>query len=115
MVAVQATEQAYPTTPERVESRGRPPRLVGVCLYGGAVAPRSAPAVARQPPAADTTRPADAAWRTETFRRLDRRLDGLLGGKTAASLEPLRVRTVGELMHLLPRRYFSGTELSDLS
>ena len=63
----------------------------------------------------DATAPADAVWRTDTFRRLDRRLGGVVGGKTAKQLEPLRVRTVGDLMHLLPRRYFSGTELSDLS
>src|ERR1700712_5203428 len=58
---VQATEQAYPTTPERGESRGRPGRLAVPCLYGGGVAPRSAPAVVRQPPADEATRPADAA------------------------------------------------------
>ena len=60
-------------------------------------------------------RPADAAWRTSTFRRLDTRLDTVVGGRTATQLEGLRVRTVGDLLHLMPRKYFSGTELSDLS
>ena len=60
-------------------------------------------------------RPADAVWRTPTFRLLDARLDTLVGGRTATQLEGLRLRTVGDLLHLVPRRYFSGTELSDLS
>ncbi len=60
-------------------------------------------------------RPADTAWRTATFRELDARLDSLVGGRTATQLEGLRLRTVGDLLHLLPRKYFSGTELSDLS
>ncbi len=54
-------------------------------------------------------------WRTDTFARLDTRLDGVLGARTAKEFEPLRVTTVGDLMRLLPRRYYSGTELSDLS
>jgi len=67
------------------------------------------------PPVRPEVRPADAAWRTGTFRTLDARLDTLVGGRTATQLEGLRLRTVGDLLHLLPRRYFSGTELSDLS
>jgi ATP-dependent DNA helicase RecG len=59
--------------------------------------------------------PAAGAWRTDTFRRLVARLDGVLGGKTAQQFEPLKVRTVSDLMHHLPRRYFSAAELSDLS
>ena len=47
-------------------------------------------------------------WRTETFRRLTERLDRVLGDRTAASFEPLKVRTVSDLMHHLPRRYFSA-------
>jgi ATP-dependent DNA helicase RecG len=54
-------------------------------------------------------------WRTDTYRRLAARLDGLLGDKTAKQFEPLKVRTVRDLMHHLPRRYFSAAELSDLS
>jgi ATP-dependent DNA helicase RecG len=49
------------------------------------------------------------------FRQLDARLDTLVGGRTATQLEGLRLRTVGDLLHLVPRKYFSGTELSDLS
>ena len=43
------------------------------------------------------------------------KLDRVLGDKTAKQFEPLKLRTVGDLMHHLPRRYYSGTELSDLS
>lgn len=53
-------------------------------------------------------------WRTDTYRRLTTRLDGLLGDKTAKQFEPLKVRTADDLMHHLPRRYFSAAELSDL-
>jgi ATP-dependent DNA helicase RecG len=55
------------------------------------------------------------SWRTETFRRLAARLDTVLGAKTAKAFEPLRIQTVRDLLQHLPRRYFSGTELSDLS
>jgi ATP-dependent DNA helicase RecG len=54
-------------------------------------------------------------WRTDTFRRLTTRLEKIVGAKTAKLFEPLKVVTVGDLMRLVPRRYFSGTELSDLS
>jgi ATP-dependent DNA helicase RecG len=54
-------------------------------------------------------------WRSDTFRRLSTRLENILGSKTAKLFEPLKVSTVGDLMRLVPRRYFSGTELSDLS
>ena len=59
--------------------------------------------------------PAAGAWRTDTFRRLAERLDRVLGDKTAKQFEPLKVSTVRDLMHHLPRRYFSAAELSDLS
>ena len=54
-------------------------------------------------------------WRTDAYRRLAVKLERVLGDQTAKSFEPLKLRTVGDLMHHLPRRYFSGTELSDLS
>jgi ATP-dependent DNA helicase RecG len=56
-----------------------------------------------------------ATWRSETYRRLATRLDRLVGPRTATLFEPQRVRTVFDLLHHLPRRYVSGTELSDLS
>ncbi len=59
--------------------------------------------------------PGAEAWRTDTYRRLTERLDRVLGDKTAKQFEPLKVRTVSDLMHHLPRRYFSAAELSDLS
>ena len=61
------------------------------------------------------TGPVAQTWRTDTFRRLTERLDRVLGDKTAKQFEPLKVRTVRDLMHHLPRRYFSAAELSDLS
>lgn len=42
-------------------------------------------------------------------------LTDVLGGKTAKAFEALKVKTVGDLMLHLPRRYVSGTELSDLN
>ena len=57
---------------------------------------------------------AGAVWRSETYRRLGSRLDRLIG-PTAKLFEPLEILTVSDLLHHLPRRYFSGTELSDLS
>ena len=62
-----------------------------------------------------TLRLAPSPWRTDTFRRLNIRLENVVGAKTAKQFEPLKVWTVGDLMRHLPRRYFSGTELSDLS
>jgi ATP-dependent DNA helicase RecG len=58
---------------------------------------------------------AGAAWRSETYRRLGARLDRFVGPRTAKLFEPLNIGTVFDLLHHLPRRYFSGTELSDLS
>ncbi len=49
------------------------------------------------------------------YTRLGQRLERVIGDKSAKAFEPLKVRTVGDLLLHLPRRYFSGTELSDLS
>jgi ATP-dependent DNA helicase RecG len=62
-----------------------------------------------------TLKPVGSPWRTDTFRRLATRLEKVVGSKTAKQFEPLKVFTVGDLMRHVPRRYFSGTELSDLS
>ena len=58
--------------------------------------------------------PGSARWRTELYRRLGERLDRSIGDKSAKAFEALKVYTAGDLLQLLPRRYFSGTELSDL-
>src|SRR5215210_562564 len=58
---------------------------------------------------------AASPWRTDTFRRLNNRLENVVGAKTAKPFESLKIWTVGDLMRHMPRRYFSGTELSDLS
>jgi ATP-dependent DNA helicase RecG len=60
-------------------------------------------------------KPAGSPWRTDTFRRLATRLENVVGAKTAKQFQPLKIFTVGDLMRHVPRRYFSGTELSDLS
>ena len=62
-----------------------------------------------------TLKPVGSPWRTDTFRRLATRLEKVVGAKTAKQFQPLKVVTVGDLMRHVPRRYFSGTELSDLS
>jgi ATP-dependent DNA helicase RecG len=62
-----------------------------------------------------TLRPVGSPWRTDTFGRLATRLENVIGSKTAKLFEPLKIFTVGDLMRHVPRRYFSGTELSDLS
>ena len=62
-----------------------------------------------------TLRLVGSPWRTDTFRRLGTRLENIVGSKTAKQFEPLKIFTVGDLMRHVPRRYFSGTELSELS
>ncbi|MFZ1410378.1 MAG: ATP-dependent DNA helicase RecG [Micropruina sp.] len=54
-------------------------------------------------------------WRTTVFRRLNAGLADVLGAKTAKAFEQLKITTVGDLLRHLPRRYLSGTELTDLS
>lgn len=49
------------------------------------------------------------------FRQLNAPLAELLGAKTAKAFEQLRVHTVGDLLRHLPRRYLTGTELTDLT
>lgn len=54
-------------------------------------------------------------WRTGMFRELNAPLSGVLGDRTAREFEALKVATVGDLLRHLPRRYLSGTELTDLA
>jgi len=54
-------------------------------------------------------------WRTQAFRELHTPLADVLGSRTAKEFEKLRVHTVGDLLRHLPRRYLSGTELTDLA
>lgn len=56
-----------------------------------------------------------SGWRTKAFAELDAPLGQVLGERTAKEFRALRVTTVGDLLKHLPRRYLSGTELSDLS
>lgn len=55
------------------------------------------------------------AWATESYRARAAPLAEVVGAKTAKSFAALRITTVGELLGHLPRRYLSGTELTDLS
>ena len=54
-------------------------------------------------------------WQTQAFRELYTPVADVLGARTAKDLEKLRIRTVGDLLRHLPRRYLSGTELTDLA
>ncbi|MGI8459819.1 MAG: ATP-dependent DNA helicase RecG [Propionibacteriaceae bacterium] len=54
-------------------------------------------------------------YRTRANGLLAQKVERVLGDKTAKQLAALRIVTVADLMHHLPRRYLSGTELSDLS
>ncbi|MET0695602.1 MAG: ATP-dependent DNA helicase RecG [Propionibacteriaceae bacterium] len=54
-------------------------------------------------------------WLTEAYSRLSVPLDRVVGDKTGKHLAALKLHTVGDLMHHIPRRYLAGTELSDLS
>ncbi len=58
---------------------------------------------------------ATGGWRTDAYARLATKLDHVVGDKTGKHLAALKLHTVGDLMHHIPRRYLSGTELSDLS
>ena len=53
------------------------------------------------------------AFRTRAYRELAARLSSILGGE-AKLLEPLGVTTLFDLMLHVPRRYYSGTEMTDL-
>lgn len=48
------------------------------------------------------------------YARLGERLSRLFDPKVTKAFEPLKIATIGDLLLHLPRRYFSGTELSDL-
>ncbi|MFT4217717.1 MAG: ATP-dependent DNA helicase RecG [Micropruina sp.] len=54
-------------------------------------------------------------WRTQAYRELYAPVADVLGARTAKEFEKLRVHTVGDLLRHLPRRYLSGTELTDLA
>ena len=54
-------------------------------------------------------------WRTQAFRELHLPAAEVLGARTAKDLQKLRIHTVGDLLRHLPRRYLSGTGLTDLA
>ena len=59
--------------------------------------------------------PTMVMWQTQAYRELHTPVADVLGARTAKEFEKLRVRTVGDLLRHLPRRYLSGTELTDLA
>lgn len=48
------------------------------------------------------------------YAELNSPLSEVLGDRTAKEFLPLRIQTVGDLLRHIPRRYLSGTELTDL-
>ena len=62
-----------------------------------------------------TLRLAPSPWRTDTFRRLGEPAGEHRRREDRQAVRAVADLTVGDLMRHLPRRYFSGTELSDLS
>lgn len=54
-------------------------------------------------------------WQTPAFRARQTPLSEVVGDRTAKYFAALRITTVGELLSHVPRRYLSGTELTDLS
>lgn len=55
------------------------------------------------------------SWQTQTFRELNVRVGQAVGGKTASALEKLGIHTIGDLLRHCPRRYISGTDMSDFA
>lgn len=57
---------------------------------------------------------ATGGWKSEAYAALDQRV-GLVVGAQEKAFAAMGIRTVGDLVHHVPRRYVVGTELSDLS
>ena len=56
-----------------------------------------------------------SGWRTRVAAALNQPLATVVGAKTAKEFTGLRIHTVGDLLRHIPRRYLSGTELTDLA
>jgi len=55
-----------------------------------------------------------SGWRTAMYAELAAPLGQVLGDRTAKEFASLRIETVGDLLRFIPRRYLSGTDLTDL-
>ena len=55
-----------------------------------------------------------SGWRTRLYAELAAPLSDVLGDRTAKEFATLRIQTVGDLLRHIPRRYLSGTDLTDL-
>jgi ATP-dependent DNA helicase RecG len=55
-----------------------------------------------------------SGWRTVMYAELNAPLSAVVGDRTAKEFSALRIATVGDLLRHIPRRYLSGTELTDL-
>ncbi|TDT32949.1 ATP-dependent DNA helicase RecG [Naumannella halotolerans] len=64
---------------------------------------------------AESSQVAGSPWRTDAFRRLNRRVGTVLGEKAAKGLAKLAVHTLGDLARHVPRRYLNANSLSDFS
>lgn len=53
-------------------------------------------------------------WQTPMYAQLYAPLAEVVGDRTAKEFTRLKVRTVGDLLRHIPRRYLSGTDLTDL-
>ena len=53
-------------------------------------------------------------WRTRMYAELNAPLATVVGAKTAKEFAALRLHSLGDLLRHIPRRYLSGTELTDL-
>lgn len=54
-------------------------------------------------------------WRTAMYAQLHAPLGPVVGERTAKEFASLRIHTVGDLLRFIPRRYLSGTDLTDLA
>ncbi|MDN5726161.1 MAG: ATP-dependent DNA helicase RecG [Propionibacteriales bacterium] len=59
--------------------------------------------------------PSVGGWRTSAYEEFSRSLGPILGEKTTKHCAALGLQTVGDLLRHLPRRWMTGTEVSDLS
>ncbi len=56
-----------------------------------------------------------SGWRTPVYAALDEPLATVLGDKTAKAFQALHIETVSDLLRHVPRRYLSGTDMTDLA
>lgn len=89
---------------------------LGVVVKSAATPPSGAAQPAGREVSASKINPSTPrGWRTREFAELHTDIREVVGDKTAKALLALKVRTVGDLLRHVPRRYLSGTESTDFS